>query len=333
MPEDPWSSLATPESVESLSVQRVRATAPWDFFWAKNVEQSCMLILRHATESTPRSPFPQLKGIHIETDIDRGSGSSVLMFKLLDAKQRDLFHHLALDIAASSDAAESEMAAITSALNRTWRWHHMLRDGSDGMLSPEEQRGLIGELLVLRDIFLMAMPVGKAVTAWKGPFGGPKDFAIGGICVEVKTRRSGVASTVIVSSEHQLDTVGLDWLFLYVVELTDTASVSAPGFTLNELAATIREAISDSDRGAVDLFEAAISAAGYRWEDDYSSWRWTQGSPKLFSVSDKFPRISASGLSSGISHVRFSISLSACEPFSTNLPTLLDKLERETKDA
>ena len=71
---------------------------------------------------------------------------------------------------------------MSAALSRTWRWHHLLRGGRGTLLSPEEQKGLLGELFVLERLLLPRMDASSAVTAWRGPLGAPKDFEIAKSC-------------------------------------------------------------------------------------------------------------------------------------------------------
>ena len=84
---------------------------------------------------------------------------------------------------------------MSAALSRTWRWHHLLRGGRGTLLSPEEQKGLLGELFVLERLLLPRMDASSAVTAWRGPLGAPKDFEAARVAIEAKARRGG-ATTV-----------------------------------------------------------------------------------------------------------------------------------------
>ena len=71
-------------------------------------------------------------------------------------------------------------------VSRAWRWHHLLKGGRDGRLSPDEQKGLIGELLVFEAILLEKLSPANAINCWTGPLGAPKDFEIGGVLYRVK---------------------------------------------------------------------------------------------------------------------------------------------------
>ena len=186
---DPWKELAAPETTNALSARRVDASMPWGFFWARDADRRHLLLLRHDAEASPTGRVPRLKGIETTLSEREADGSRLLALRLLDPAQRDIFHRLCLDIIASTARAFSEAEAVANALARTWRWHHLLRGGADGRLSIEEQKGLIGELLVLDELLLPVIQVIDALTAWRGPLGAPKDFEVGRICIEAKARR------------------------------------------------------------------------------------------------------------------------------------------------
>ena len=133
-------------------------------------------VLNDEGIASPAGKFWSKNGIH---------------FILRNSNQRDIFQTLCLDIISAAARAESEAQAVSAALMRTWRWHHLLRGGRGSLLSPEEQKGLLGELLVLERILLPRMDAASAVTAWRGPLGAPKDFEIARVAIEAKTRRGG----------------------------------------------------------------------------------------------------------------------------------------------
>ena len=193
---DPWEDLEPPSVANAINAKRVDATCPWGFFWARSIDDRCLFVVQHDPESAPSGRLPRLQGIEVtESEGPDGIGR-VLVFKLHESVHRDLFHRLCLDILSSASGAETEEEMVHLALARTWRWHHLLRGGGDQRLSPEEQKGLIGELLVIEHHLLRVLSAADAVAAWGGPLGAPKDFEIGQVCIEVKTRRGGAAPPV-----------------------------------------------------------------------------------------------------------------------------------------
>jgi hypothetical protein len=314
MADDPWRDIPQPSSIDSLNARRVDADMPWNFFWARGIDGRCQLILRHASESSTSVRLPRLRDIDISLATSDGDRSRTLVFRLLDSSHRDIFYNLCLDIMGAAADADSEREAVAVTLARTWRWHHLLR-GGEGRLSPEEQKGLIGELLVLERLLLSRLSAMDAVSSWRGPLGAPKDFEVGRIALESKARRAAATPFVAISSEHQLDTSGVDALFLHVVELDEGPSDATDNFTVSFIVDHVRNEILSTDEGAVDKYDSLLLAAGFRPDDDYSDSCWVEGKSRLYHVAPGFPRISVDGISTGITNVRYSVALKACEPF------------------
>ena len=328
MGRDPWEEIAPPSIADSVAARRVDAKLPWNFYWARGVDGGVLLTLRHATDSAPTAQLPRLRDIEVTLSRPDESDTQILAFKLLDSNQRDIFQTLCQDIISAAAQAQSEAEAVSVALSRTWRWHHLLRGGRGSLLSPEEQKGLLGELFVLERLLLPRMDASSAVTAWRGPLGAPKDFEIARVAIESKTRRGGATPSVSITSESQLDESGVDVLFLHVVELDEAPMDGNRGVTLHDVAERIRGWIHSVAPGSTGIFETRLSAAGYRMEDDYSDHRWLEGATRIYWVSGEFPRVTSAEVRSGVSNVRYSVSLSDCEPFSTLVSALDEALAR-----
>jgi len=327
MSDDPWKDILAPGTVESISAKRVDPSNRWDFFWGRSLDNRCLFVLSHAPESSPRGRLPNLKGVEI-TDVARGDHQRrMLMFKLLEDSHRDIFQRLCRDIVAIASGAASEMEAVGLSLARTWRWHHLLRGGADGRLSPEEQKGLAAELILIERYLLDCLAPQEALDAWRGPLGSPKDFEIGRLCIEAKARRGAATPHIAISSADQLDSSGIDELFLFVVEL-DQAPAHAPlSFTLNDIALRTRDRLLSTDASVMDQFDRLLVSAGFDWSDDYSDIRWVEGARRFFRIEDGFPRITTSSLFSGISHVRYSVALQDCLPFVIDEADLMDAMK------
>lgn len=315
--DDPWSDLEPPAAMDIINARRVDGKLRWGFFWAKGVDRRCLLILQHAPSASSKSPLPKMRGIEVSASDPDDGGQRMLSLKLVEAQHRDIFVKLCRDIVSASSSAESEQEAVETFLARTWRWHHLLRGGGGHRLSAEEQKGLIGELLVLHGLLMPEVGVRDAINAWRGPTGAPKDFEVGRVCVEVKARRGAARPFVAISSEDQLDPDGTDALYLYVVELDVAPENIDAGFTVTDIARRVRDAV-DLDQAAVELFEQLLVASGFLWDENYTDFRWMAGPHRLFRVQDDFPSITRSKTGSGVSRVRYEISLTECEPFRSD---------------
>jgi hypothetical protein len=123
---------------------------------------------------------------------------------------------------------------------------------------------------------------------------------------------------VKINSESQLDEADLVALFLFVTNLDRAPVDSGDGLNLTQFALRVRQAIEQSSPGAVEAFENLLAAAGFRWTDDYSDSRWLEGSVRIFRIGPQFPRLAASQIPTGVTEVKYTISLGECDPFSVS---------------
>jgi hypothetical protein len=320
--DNPWGEIPAPSATEAVNARRVDADLKWDFFWGKDVDNHCLLLLTYDASSRSSGHLPKVKGIDLKTAPTTDDQREMLVYCLADSAQRDIFYKLCRDIVDSSASAVDERDAVAIAVRRTWRWHHLLRGGSSGLLKAEEQKGLIGELLVLERFLLPNISAADALQAWHGPLHAPKDFELAGVCIEAKARRGPAKPFVSISSEYQLDTDGTEALFLNVVELDRASSDSDKACTLTEIAQRLLERIAELDQAETEVYETLLLAAGFGWSDDYSEFRWHEGPSHIYAVSADFPRIEAADLRTGVGEVKYQISLQDCGPFEVPPETL-----------
>ena len=130
-----------------------------------------------------------------------------------------------------------------------------------------------------------------------------------------------------IASEDQLDESGVDSLFLFVIDLDQAPGGCSRCHDRRERGGTrLRQRLFSLDPGAADVFDTLLSAAGIRPEDDYSDSHWIEGLSRLYLVTGEFPRIARTEVRSGVSHVRYTISLGDCEPFATSESALAEAL-------
>ena len=322
---DPWKPIKRPDKMSTVTARRVDSSSPWGVFWAVDVDGNCLLMLQHGRDAMVPRRLPKLRGLQVETRLPEEGPHGLLVIRLLEREQREIFHRLCLDIVAATVAAKAEEEAVERFLGRTWRWHRLLRSGRDGRLSEEEQRGLAGELRFLGRHLFPTLGIAVAVRCWTGPLDAPKDFEIGRTSVEVKARRGTATPQVPIASEHQLDSSGVGSLLLYVAEVT-AATEDTVALTITEIAEEVRSVIAAREPAAIELFEERLLSMGFDWEDDYSDKRWFTGREHLFEVREGFPRITASMVPGGVQNVHYSISLPECESFRVDISELKNLL-------
>ena len=331
MAEDPWSGISPPARTSRISARRVDRPTPWGLYWGVDADRNILLILQHASAVGRSRRLPALRGLRVEVQLADDSSDERIVIRLTDPEQREIFLRFCQDIVDATALARTEEQAVERFLARTWRWHRLLRSGRESRLGDEEQKGLIGELVVLERHLLPTLGALDAVRCWTGPLDAPQDFEISRVRVEAKAQ--GAASPrVTISSEHQLDCGDGDTLFLHVTEVVNAAQGTSGAFTVTEFASRIRTVIAECDMVAVDLFEERLSHVGFDWTDDYSDRLWLVGRESLYEVREGFPRITSAMFPGGVDKVRYTISLPECEAFRAELPVLATAVAGATDD-
>ena len=318
---DPWIGITPPVKNSLISARRVDASTRWDLFWGVDGARNPLLILEHAKGLLKTRRLPKLRGLRVETlPADRAADERIVI-RLTDREQRDIFLRFCRDIVDSTVLANTEEEAVERFLARTWRWHRLLQGGRDSRLSDQEQKGLIGELVVLLRHIRPALGAMDAVRCWTGPLGSPHDFEISHIHVEAKARSASVP-LVSISSEFQLDSSSSGTLLLHVTEVGVAAQGTAEASTLTDVAKSARADLAEEDMATVELFEQRLTAIGFNWEDDYSDKLWLVTGETLYEVREGFPRITSTMFPSGVCNVGYAIALADCRPFLVDVATL-----------
>ena len=314
--EAPWSGLEAGKT----DTRRVDAKGKWNFFWAVMPKTDVALVLQLSRLPEPVPVLPKLR--NIEMQFQTLPGGPILYLRLKDSAQLEPFETLCRDVVAAGEAATVESAALERAIGRTFRWHHLLRGRGPGVLSEDEQKGLLGELEIFRTLMERLGPSG-ALNAWTGPSGAPKDFELQADCIEVKARRGASRPHVKISSEHQLADVAGCRLWLAVLAVD---RVQAPnGKTLAEVVDTIAREIEHREPGALLDWERHLADAGFDPADDYSPWRWIAGPAVFHSIAEGFPRVTAP-VPLGVSNVTYNLEMSACAPYRIDAQMALSRI-------
>ena len=325
--DDPWEGIQPPEEETLISGRRIDPDLPWGLFWAVDIDCRCLLVLQHGADAKSSRRLPELRGLAVEARVL--DGDRLIVIRLVDTEQREIFYRFCMDVVRATRAAGSEAEAVELFLGRTWRWHRLLRSGRDSRLTDEEQRGLLGELRLIEEHLLPVLGPAAAVRCWTGPLDAPRDFEISTVHVETKTR-TPMRSAVTVSSESQLDPGGCDRLFLHVVTIGPATEGSEGAVTVTDAARRVLGQIEDQDPLAAETFEERLLATGFDWEHDYADSSWLVTEESLFEVKDEFPRITRSLVPPGIEDVRYSLGLPVCEDWRVDFAVLKGALAGES---
>ncbi|MDG6249407.1 PD-(D/E)XK motif protein [Methanocalculus sp.] len=297
---------------------RVLQDSVFDFFLGVQVpENTRMFLIRIRRENViNKLSLPRSKGYEVRQTVlpeDRGYYATIQLI-LNDRRYQDIFCRLTEDVASSCSCEASEKAMTQALFTRLAMWQQFLdRYGTEG-LSPTAQRGLYGELRFLQDYLIPAVGAGQAVSAWIGPKKAQQDFQMASIAIEVKTSIAKQHQNMQIASEQQLDDTGFEALYLYHLSLRE---LQGGGETLPGIIDRIRDELSE-DPAASTSFEDLLIRAGYLDEhrDKYENTGYAERAEHIFHIIEGFPRIIERTLVNGVGDVEYSVSLSACAPFT-----------------
>jgi len=282
------------------------------------------LLLPSGAASIRKGDLPSCKGL--ELWVRAIGGKPFIGVTLASTDFSDVFAILAEDVKARLKNVAKPETAVALLLARLKCWKRFLAGGDEG-LGLEAQRGLVGELLTLRDHLIPTLTPDAAIAAWVGPRGAHQDFEFGSSAVEVKTTVTKAADSVRITSERQLDTTGTDHLLLhvYVLDAREAGewSLGAPpeGMigTLPDVVAVLRARVRESPLAA-DALEQRLLEAGYRdaHQDKYERASYAIRKQMTYRIEDGFPAITPATVPTGLGNISYDLNLAACDAFAVD---------------
>lgn len=308
----PWDDIKTPSS--NYNVRLVHNSAGLPLYWGKNPCGECMFIVELEGDHIEqyRKTRLTIKGVGIDlqqstTQLDRQQ----FILSLEKHVDRDLFLVLCESLIKSLYDEQNSAVGLSIALNHLKRWKLFLSGKKKRVLSSEEIRGLFGELTFLKLLYQKHLHKDEALEAWCGPDRTNQDFIYDDLAVEIKTLSGKERKRVNISSEDQLESTK-KFLYLSIYHL-NTSSGSDLGKTLNELVTEIESDIEDLETS--ENFTKKLLDYGYIPIDHYDKPKFTVTGTQTYHVRDEFPRMTRSGLETGICQVSYKIEIEYIEPF------------------
>ena len=309
--EDCWSRLASSSTATQI---RVDAQHPHDLYAAFDPPDRVGMMI--VCKGRPDDLEP-MRSIEVEDGL-RADGRWTLRMSLMDPRLRPVFAALCDDIVHITREGVPEARLSQEVMGRIRHWRTLLSPDANGL--PETVlRGLIGELLVLRDRLVPELGPLEAVRAWRGPSGAPQDFILAdGRRLEVKTVRAH-AQDVSINGLDQLDGLG-DPLELVIVRTESSAPAGPRAMTAPGLVSQLRQLMGAVPQ-ALSTFETALAVL--RWHDHPSHLEVALRlvDVETFNVGDAFPRLTRRLVPTGILSADYRIALPrqpAEQPGATN---------------
>lgn len=303
--------------------RRVHPESNRDIFLGVEQPAGSRMMLMPIGEDAVRGfeELPETKCLELRLERPGDDDADVnLKLVLTDSSFADVFDALVDDVSDSVAASGSEAVAATVFVERLHHWQRFLtRVGPQG-LTPEQQRGLYGELTFLDKVLVPIVGGARAVDMWTGPAGTNQDFQAPKCAVEVKTSMTAQAQNLRIASERQLDGTGVAQLFLYHLSLD--VRQQGQGESLGDLVDQVRTRLGSSSH-ALERFESLLLEAGYaRHLAHLYANKYSARDSTLFAVDEGFPRLVEADLPDGVGNVRYSVAVSACAAFEVETPVL-----------
>jgi len=246
-----------------------------------------------------------------------------LVIILLENELTEIFVYFIEDIiVALKDISNQEEALITINQKVNY-WRKLFSKLSGGLLTPQQQRGLYGELYFLMQLLENLNADRRVIFGWQAPTGANQDFYYFGTAIEVKTSKSNNPSLKI-SNELQLDVTGLDYLYLAFYKLNEYPGTQN---SLAEIISVIRNRIS-SDEELVNVFNDKLESLGITVETEceYNNQSYSIRGEKYYQVTPQFPKITRETIDNSIFGVSYEINPDECVDFEQTLNTIISNI-------
>ena len=307
-----WHELAEDPLSEGLVRRRVVPALNHDVFVGElrpGKERVLILEVRGEHSGLPLRRHSS-KGLKVEVDATQ---ADLVRIRLTSTAHADasLFAELALDVVATL-SFDPGIGVANRVLNRIASWQNFFAAKRDDF-SLDRAAGLFSEIHVLSQVFVPVLGPSTAVAAWCGPDPAVQDFQVAALAMEVKSFRGTGPGQLVISSERQLDPIGVDDLFLAYLRLDQRQD--GAGSTLLESINSLRDVLTDF-APALDLFEQRLLS--YGWLDSFAEYRTERygvRASEAFRVVEGFPRIAPASLPNGVGRVSYSVDRSAIEAF------------------
>ncbi len=255
--------------------------------------------------------LPQAKGFYTSRVKLQGDASTWVAVVRNGGGSLDLFTAMASDVLALLQSPGLTAAVLLhQVIARITAWQRFMERGGNGLLSPEEEVGLFGELVVLRTMLDEAQDKTGVIECWSGPLGALHDFPIGTGAIEVKSTLAPFGFPARIIGLEQLDTSAVDPLFVAGVRL----ATDPGGATLGDLATEILNLVSADGSAAAALADRLISAGLPNADYVRYTRRFKVGAIQLHRVTATFPRLVRGNTPPQITAVRYTLDLDLLVP-------------------
>lgn len=327
--ENIWQDFIENDSLRTgVILKRYSADIIPDCFVSMRMPEKVKSIaFRISTKSIDISSLSDLKDITSEIIPDEtDKEKSLILINLADNSLSSIFAVLCEDLFQTVSDIKQELVLIQSLQNRFIQWKELFIMAKGPGLNLEKQIGLFGELYLLKNLLLQTGSLSEVLSIWTGPETGIRDFEKDNCAIEVKTTHTHNHQKIRISSERQLDTQLLQYLFLFHLSVEKRNSDEN---TLNTIVGEIYS-ILGQNKLLSNILKRKLISAGYfnHHQSIYKNMSFLVREKDFYKIENSFPRIEEKDLMKGVGDVKYSIILTSdTEQYRTDLNTILKNLD------
>lgn len=316
-----WNSINTESQGSTVKTQiarRVPSKNVFAVFLATDFRKGVRLlyIKLDSDHDIVTENLPRFRGLEISlatTSIGQFKNEEFLKFTQSIPNTDNIFESVISDICDKIVQIQNKRNLNAVLMKVVNEWKIFFEKQENEILSISAQKGLVGELHFLRDYLFHKYSFTESLFYWTGSDRTNHDFQIVNNAVEIKTTSGKQHKKFTVSSERQLDSTGLEHLYLSLFALNVHSNM--PDRTLPALIREIYTHIQD-DPIATFQFQIKLAKSGY---NEALAEKYTTGfsvfEMKFFEVVEGFPRLLQRNLPDGVGDIKYSVVVAACSPF------------------
>ena len=294
------------EFQNSSSYTRVSANHKIELYYGKDdLFRNSLLLL---SDYKPKN-IESTKIINVEIK-QRDDNKWLLVFALDDNKFIELFCCFCEDIINSTEKIEDEAFGTGFICDRYLKWQNMLKKQSLGILSFSEIKGLLGELIFLKDVLSKEVGYEKAINSWTGPYMTDQDFYLGNTWYEIKSTTTG-SEKISISSVEQLDS-NIEGC-LIVVSLDKTSIEDSNKINLNAIINLIKNEINDYF--IETKFTSILLEKGYYYVKEYDEINFKLNNIDKYKVDRSFPCLRNKNIPDTIINIKYDLLISSIQDY------------------
>lgn len=300
MINNPWSTM-------SLGTKRrIDLETNFEIFWIKTSKNINGIFFKVPSVFFEFKNNFLFKEIDIIFNILENDTEIYLLLK--NKNNLEIFNILCRDILGVTLNATPAKDKVDQIFLRLKKWENLLSKGSKYIFSKEAEKGLFGELTILKDFIIPKFGVEKGIVNWSGPEFDKHDFIIDNLLIEIKTYTSNKGKKIYISSPEQLHSSSLQTLYLVAVEIIQFEE----GKTIQNLIDQIKSLIIEFP-DLINIFELKLINYGYIKEIcENELEKYINISTEFYLIDDNFPRINLLNIPTGVLNLKYTVDLLSC---------------------